>query len=77
MLSKYLTNNELKERLTYENYMLLETEKIIDDYIAHQKDRKTREKISKLRAELKTLEKSLSKPTVDDQVEEILSRMNK
>ena len=77
VLSAYLTEAELKERLTYENYMLIETEKIIDEYLAHLEDRKVRDKIYRLRRELKDLEKSLQKPTVDDKVDQILANMNK
>jgi len=77
VLSAYLTEAELKERLTYENYMLIETEKIIDEYLAHVEDKKVRDRIYRLKRELKDLEKSLQKPTVDDKVEEILANMNK
>lgn len=75
MLSKYLTNKELKERLSFENYMLLETEKVIDKYILDRENKKTLNKIAKLRVELNSLEKSLTKPTTEEQIEKILKNV--
>jgi len=73
VLQKYLTNEELKERLGFENYMLIETEKLIDDLLKRQKEKATREKISKLKREIKELEKKLTIPTVEDRVNKIVN----
>lgn len=73
MLACYLTKQELKDRLSYENYMLLETEVIIDNYLIEVENKKVRNKIYKLRRELKELEKTLSKPTMEDQIEKIIN----
>jgi len=77
VLDCYLTKSELKDRLSYENYMLLETEVIIDKYLIHLEDRRTRARIAELRHELKKAEAELKSPTMDDKVEEILANMNK
>ena len=77
VISKYLTKEELKERLIYENYMLLETEKVMDEYLLHLEDKKTMDRIARLKAALKETEAKLKKPTMDDKVEEILVNMNK
>lgn len=77
VLACYLTKDELKDRLSFENYMLLETEVIIDKYLMHLEDRRTRARIAELRRELKKTEAKLKNPTVDDKVDEILSNMTK
>jgi hypothetical protein len=76
-LEGILTDEELKHRLTYENYMLLQTEKVIDDYLLRQKDKKTLEEITTLMDRIKTLEKSLNRPTMESKIQQLINKVKK
>tara|TARA_R110000868_G_scaffold9099_7_gene46055 strand:+ start:519 stop:983 length:465 start_codon:yes stop_codon:yes gene_type:complete len=65
VLACYLTNDELKDRLSYENYMLLETEVIIDRHLTRLEDKITRKRVAELRQELKETEAKLKNPSMN------------
>jgi len=72
MLKKYLTDEELGNRLTFENRMLLETEKVIDDFVNRKEDKKIRKEINILEDRVRELKKTLRTETLDDKVNKIV-----
>lgn len=71
-LRQFLTVKELKDRLSYENYMLLETETVIESYLKYKEIKQIKREIKDLQDKIKELEKKMRKPTFEEQVETLV-----
>jgi uncharacterized protein YllA (UPF0747 family) len=60
-LGDLLTEDELMDRFSYENFMLFKTEEIIDKYLHRKVEREKLNRVNEMRKKIKELEKQIEK----------------